>query len=186
MNEHLQYSSAIRRSSRIYAVLLRSYPPSISAALRSDMQAVFDLWLTEVLNADGPTGLGRLWLATLLDWAVSLVAAYRDHARQSPAVRLTIFGLLATSLWIWALMAFAALGSIPVANWLDEHTRFNTALAFGAPSAAFILSWWSMPQRWMSANIWLSTQLLRISSVAASAAWALLTYLQLPRLLSGV
>jgi hypothetical protein len=62
---------ALLRSDQVYRVLLRAYPPRFRQRFEHEMAQVFRTSCREIYRISGDSGLRRLWLSTLWDWALS-------------------------------------------------------------------------------------------------------------------
>jgi hypothetical protein len=67
----------IRRSARLYRVMLWLYPRAFRAAYGAEMRQTFESWLADESERDGVRGIRRVWRSTLAEIVPTVV---REHA----------------------------------------------------------------------------------------------------------
>ena len=107
----------LRRSERIYAGLLRAYPPQFRARYEGEMVVLFSDQLREARAANGTGGIAITWIRTVLDLASS---ALGEHLRKDRTMAqslatfeptrtmrlLGLVGLVGGILLLWAFISF--------------------------------------------------------------------------------
>jgi prepilin-type N-terminal cleavage/methylation domain-containing protein/prepilin-type processing-associated H-X9-DG protein len=119
------HSKLIRRSTRLYRLLVYLYPPSFRRAFSEPMQTVFAQWLQDQAASDGLRGILRVWRTTLTEFIPTLFREHRDAFTLTPALalRLLIASVLPLAAYFTLLRYLAHTnGALIIAAWFALMT----------------------------------------------------------------